>query len=287
VIAVAVAFALAFATALLLVGVSRPVFASDVFTRHNYRDAVLPTGVGIIIVLAVATLVATQQVTLDVVGDWLRGSSSAWDELTFHGPTLVGLCAGFGLLGLLDDLAGVGESGGFRGHLRALGSGHLTTGAIKMIGGPVIALALLGGSLITSDRIGLLRDAAVISLLANLANLFDRAPGRAIKFGLVSFAALVVTTQRVRLAAPALALGAAAGLLPGDLAERFMLGDAGSNVIGAAVGYGVVIGVSPGWRWGALVIVLILNLVSELVSFTRIIDAVGPLRWFDRLGSAR
>lgn len=285
--AVAVAFAVGLAVAMLLVGVTRPMLAADVFTRQNYRDAALPTGAGIIIALTVSILVATQQVTLDIVGDWLRGGSSAWDELTFHGPTLVGLCAGFGLLGLLDDLAGIGESGGFRGHLRALRSGRLTTGAIKMFGGPTIALALLGGSLITSDRAGLIRDAAIISLLANLANLFDRAPGRAIKFGLVGFAALVASTQRARLAAPALALGAAAGLLPGDLAERFMLGDAGSNVIGAALGYGVVIGVSPGWRWVALAVALMLNLASEWVSFSRVIDAVGPLRWFDRLGSAR
>jgi hypothetical protein len=37
-------------------------------------------------------------------------------------------------------------------------------------------------------------------------------------------------------------------------------------------------------RIGALVVVLALNLVSEAVSFSAVIDRVGPLRWVDRAG---
>jgi hypothetical protein len=43
----------------------------------------------------------------------------------------------------------------------------------------------------------------------------------------------------------------------------------------------------PWARWVVLVAVLGLNLVSEVVSFSSVIDSVGPLRWFDRLGSMR
>ena len=134
---------------------------------------------------------------------------------------------------------------------------------------------------------GLLRDAAVVALVANLANLFDRAPGRTIKFGLVCFVLLVAVSRRSAMATPALALGASAALLPGDLAEEFMLGDAGSNVIGAALGFGIVVGISPTWRWVVLVVAVVANLASEVVSFSKVIDSIGPLRWLDRLGSAR
>ena len=64
-----------------------------------------------------------------------------------------------------------------------------------------------------------------------------------------------------------------------------MLGDAGSNALGAALGYGVVVGVGEGWRWGVLAVLALLNIASERVSFSRVIDAVPPLRWADRLGA--
>ena len=64
-----------------------------------------------------------------------------------------------------------------------------------------------------------------------------------------------------------------------------MLGDAGSNVIGAALGYATVRGISDRWLWLILAVVALANVASELVSFSRVIDAVPPLRWFDRLGA--
>ena len=71
----------------------------------------------------------------------------------------------------------------------------------------------------------------------------------------------------------ALAVGAGAGLLTADLSERLMLGDAGANVLGAALGLGVVLACSPGVRTAVLVVVALLNLASEAVSFTAVIAA--------------
>jgi len=79
-------------------------------------------------------------------------------------------------------------------------------------------------------------------------------------------------------------VGAGAGLLPADLGERLMLGDAGANVLGAVLGLGVVIACSPGTRTVVLVVVALLNLASERVSFSRVIAAVPPLRVADRWG---
>ena len=79
-------------------------------------------------------------------------------------------------------------------------------------------------------------------------------------------------------------MGAAFGLLPDDLGERLMLGDAGANVVGAVLGLGVVLGRGEVSRITALVLLLAANIAAELVSFSSIIDRVRPLRWLDRLG---
>ena len=289
VLVIAVGFPLAYLISLTLLTVARPLFEADVFGRENYRSAHLPTGMGLLIVPSSALLVALYVLLEDRFRPTVETGRSGWEGLAL-GPGLIGLCAGFALLGLLDDLAGVGESGGFRGHVAALRRGRLTTGGVKLLGGPVMAICALGalqfpGQQDASGAVSLLRDAALICLMANLANLFDRAPGRTIKFGLVCFASLVAVSRRANLGAAGLVLGAAPGLLPGDLAEEFMLGDAGSNVIGATVGFALVVGTTPPWRWGLLVVALAGNAASEVVSFSRLIDAVAPLRWFDRLGS--
>jgi UDP-N-acetylmuramyl pentapeptide phosphotransferase/UDP-N-acetylglucosamine-1-phosphate transferase len=79
-------------------------------------------------------------------------------------------------------------------------------------------------------------------------------------------------------------VGALAALLPADLGERVMLGDTGANPMGAVLALGLVL-VAPFWgRVVALLVVLALNLVSEVVSFSAVIDRVRPLRWVDRAG---
>jgi UDP-N-acetylmuramyl pentapeptide phosphotransferase/UDP-N-acetylglucosamine-1-phosphate transferase len=63
-----------------------------------------------------------------------------------------------------------------------------------------------------------------------------------------------------------------------------MLGDVGANVLGAVIGLGVVIATAPATRTIVLLGVLALNLASEAVSFSRVIDRVPPLRALDRAG---
>ena len=78
--------------------------------------------------------------------------------------------------------------------------------------------------------------------------------------------------------------GAAVALLWGDLREQFMLGDTGANALGAALGVGTVLEVSADVRTIVALGLLGLTLLSEVVSFTKIIDAAVPLRLFDQLG---
>jgi UDP-N-acetylmuramyl pentapeptide phosphotransferase/UDP-N-acetylglucosamine-1-phosphate transferase len=84
---------------------------------------------------------------------------------------------------------------------------------------------------------------------------------------------------------PAIAVAAVALVLfPGDLREKFMLGDAGSNVLGAVVGLGLVLGTSFWWRLGVLAVMLVLNVLSEKYSFSKAIASNRVLNWIDSIG---
>jgi hypothetical protein len=176
-----------------------------------------------------------------------------------------------GGVGAYDDLLGDPAAKGLAGHLRALLRGRVTSGLVKLV---VVGLAGLAAAALLDGV--LLLDAVVVAGCANLLNLFDLRPGRALKV------ALLVTLP---LAAWHVA-GACAGLLPHDLRERTMLGDTGANALGAAVGVVVASRLSSAWTAVAAAVVVALTLLSERVSFSRVIDAVAPLRWADRLGRA-
>ncbi|HEY8527199.1 MAG TPA: hypothetical protein VIL48_19680 [Acidimicrobiales bacterium] len=274
---VVAAFVVGFALAAALWALTAPAFAAAVFERENFRGRTLPTAVGVLVVLVAlagdAALAVAEAAGYDP------------DAELVGGLRLVTVAAlGFGLLGLLDDLGGAGESVGFTGHLRALAGGRLTTGAVKLFGGAAVAVVVVAAR--EPDSLGrLLVDGALVALAANLANLFDRAPARTTKVALLALVVLILATgAEPELAGVALVVGAGAGLIMADLQERLMLGDAGANVLGAALGLGVVLACSPGVRTGVLVVVALLNLASERVSFSRVINAVPPLRAFDRIG---
>lgn len=260
--------------------VSGNILASPALERRNYRNRVIPTAGGLYIVIAVLVIEAGRAVfgALDI-GDH-AGLSLARSEMLFA-------VFGFGFLGLVDDLAGVGSDRGFRGHLGALRRGRVTTGLLKLVAGGGVAIVLVATPGFKSGRT-LVVDAALIALAANLGNLLDRAPGRTIKAGLVAYVpiALAVGTDPTGVAlAPV--MGASFGLLGDDLNERLMLGDTGANVIGAALGLGVVLGARESTRIFVMLLLLALNVAAELVSFSDVIDRVPPLRWFDRLGRPR
>ncbi|MCB1002279.1 MAG: hypothetical protein KDB40_23500 [Acidimicrobiales bacterium] len=261
---------------------------ADVVRRRNYRDHELPVASGVMVVLAVVAVAAL----------WSLGTALAGSDETEQVAAVSGFVTGtlgFGLLGLLDDLVGAGAASaatkGFRGHLGALAQGQVTTGLVKLVGGVLVGVLVVPG-----DGWDVVRAGLVVAAAANVGNLFDRAPGRTIKASLVAGAGVVVLAAVAgdpsvglgavgALAGMTLVLGAGAGLLVADLRETCMLGDTGSNVLGAAVGYGLVVAVGSTGEWVALVVLVGLNVVSERVSFTRVIDATPPLRWFDRLGA--
>jgi UDP-GlcNAc:undecaprenyl-phosphate GlcNAc-1-phosphate transferase len=198
-------------------------------------------------------------------------------------PALLTTVAGG--LGLYDDLHGGAHARGLRGHARALRRGEVTSGLVKLLG--LTAASLTVATVRRGDRqVGaVLVDTVLMAGTANLVNLLDLRPGRALKCALVVALPLTLTAPPTGLAAAGL-LGAEAALLPADLGERHMLGDCGANAIGALVGWcltrqhRVVRGLA-----GAVVVGL--TLLSERVSFSSAIERIPALAAADRWGRSQ
>jgi UDP-N-acetylmuramyl pentapeptide phosphotransferase/UDP-N-acetylglucosamine-1-phosphate transferase len=261
----------------LFVMYGRELLDAPALQRRNFRDRPLPTAAGLLVVLAVLVVEA---------GRATLGAFGLGDEpgRNLARPLVLFACLGFGLLGLIDDLVGTGGDSGFRGHLRALAAGRVTTGSIKILGGAAVALVLASNVPFVSGR-RLLADAVLIALAANLANLLDRAPGRAIKLGLLAWVPIAVVARGDAVGiAIAPVIGAFCGLLGDDLREHLMMGDTGANVLGAVLGLAVVLDVGRGPRNFVLIGLVLLTIVAEMVSFSAVIDRVPVLRRLDQAG---
>ncbi|WP_062348515.1 hypothetical protein [Herbidospora yilanensis] len=181
-----------------------------------------------------------------------------------------------GALGAYDDVFGTSASKGFKGHLSALRRGQVTSGAVKILG--IGATGLAAAALTRRNVADIAIDGLLIAGSANLANLFDLRPGRAIKVGLLAGAPLAGSPLA------AVPLGAAAALLPGDLAERAMLGDTGANALGALLGLAAAQKLGRPGRLAVLGTVAALTAASEKVSFTKVIAGNPVLNRLDMLG---
>ena len=191
--------------------------------------------------------------------------------------------------GALDDLVGEGATKGLRGHLAAARRGEVTTGAVKIVG--LGATGLLSAWIMDRPRtrtrpITTLIGGAVVAGSANIVNLLDLRPGRALKLALLLSAPLLAVgrgTPSSTAAAGAVA-GAAIACLPEDLAGRSMLGDTGANSAGALLGTALVARTGLPGRLLALAAVTALTLASERFSFTTFIESTPGLRELDALG---
>jgi UDP-N-acetylmuramyl pentapeptide phosphotransferase/UDP-N-acetylglucosamine-1-phosphate transferase len=192
---------------------------------------------------------------------------------------------GSGAVGLYDDIVGNRPEQkaykGFRGHVRGLREGRVTSGMLKVAG--VGAAALAASALLPGNRklVDVALGAGVIAGMANLVNLLDLRPGRALKSGIAVGAPLMLGEQGELAAGP---VGAAAGLLPQDLGERVMLGDSGANALGALLGTAVAARRSRLLKVSVLAVLAGLTYASEKVSFTKVIERTPALRAVDEWG---
>lgn len=199
---------------------------------------------------------------------------------------LIIIALGFALIGLLDDLVGDKSSQGFKGHIKSLFKGNLTTGALKMFGGPIIALAALSPLISQNGYIRVFVDAAAISLCANFFNLLDLSPGRSSKVLSLVVAVAIFIEPENKFAWLVLAIVLVSLSL--DLQEKYMLGDIGSNFLGAITALSLVIALDS--FMGSVIILIVslaLNLISEKVSYSKVILKIKPLLFLDELGQSK
>ena len=197
--------------------------------------------------------------------------------------------------GILDDLAEDLDDRrkGLRGHLGALAHGRVTTGGLKVLGigaGALVAAAIATPRTGEQGRRGVVGwgtdvvlSGALIASSANLVNLLDLRPGRALKAASIAALPLSLAPGEGGSAATAV-IGASAAALDQDLAETDMLGDGGANALGAALGSALVLGAPRSVRLAALAATVGLTVASERVSFTSVIEATPVLRDIDRWG---
>ena len=160
-------------------------------------------------------------------------------------------------IGLADDLWS-GNERGFKAHLAA----GDTTGILKLAGIPIVALW----------RTRSLSGAVLVAGTANFLNQLDTKPGRALK---------AYVAAALALDAP---LALAVLLLPYDLRERVMLGDAGSNALGAMLGFKSVDRIHGWGRWAAVAGIVALNVAGERRSLGALIERTPYLSEIDRFG---
>ncbi len=277
--------------------------SSERATVSNYRGKRVFYGLGIVwLVWAGCAIVG------GVLGASIVEGRSVLAVLTLAGPLVLVAFA----MGVVDDAYGTSESRGFKGHLKSMLAGRLTTGGLKLIGigaaSLVAALVIAGvapwGGQQPTVGLGVvvLVAGAAIALTSNFVNLTDLRPGRALKvYSLLAVGAVLsvvlglaprlgqVGESTLPVAVGALALllfmlGPVAATWRYDLGERGMLGDAGANAMGAAAGMLIVSGL-PAWGIGVyFAVMLAANLASERYSFSRIIESNPVLRGLDALG---
>jgi hypothetical protein len=160
-------------------------------------------------------------------------------------------------VGLADDLLS-GPERGVRSHLRT----GATTGTLKALAIPLYGLA----------RTRSVSGALLVALAANFFNQLDTRPGRALKL----YLALAPLARAPLLPAVLVA--------PYDLREMTMLGDAGSNALGALLGLSSVDRLTGRGRKLAIAALAGLNFLGEMRSLGELIERTPGLSHLDRLG---
>lgn len=273
----------------LLFWTTSRIFHLRKWTKPNWRGQQIPACMGSVL-----------------LGIW----TLAWTAtcFIFNNPTLCIAVLGFGLFGLIDDLWGDRGTSGFAGHFSELfRRRRVTTGAIKAIGGIVVGLltAYLWSLGQNAHLVSVLTWAVLIALCGNAINLLDCRPGRAIKGASLLLLAMYLMSRRL----PSVSLEYSSTGFLGlagqgepilemvflpiivysffDFRSKAMMGDVGSNALGALAGWYAMTALSLPGQVILVVLLLAFHLWTEKHSLTEFIARHPVLDWLDRLGTGR
>ena len=279
----AILFSLGFLGTYFMIPLFKSMLVNGNVIRPNYKNEMIPVGMGIVFLpMIIINSIILGFVTLNNI--WFVSSSNynlniVW--LLCLALYIFSIMAMF-FAGALDDLIGNRNVSGLKGHFKSLFKGELTTGGFKALFGGFVGLVV--SVCISSSIVDIIVNTLIIALSTNLMNLFDLRPGRAIKAYLVIMIPIYITLTGYTKVFPLLILPNVLAYFNTDLKARGMMGDTGSNVLGISIGVLMALGYGIKVRLAWLVFLILMHLITEKFSLTKIIEKNRVLKFIDNLG---
>lgn len=234
--------------------------------QQNYKNINIPIGMGLYFI---APLLITSLFSKYFYPD-------QYSDLIMAGSIIMGFT------GFLDDMNTDKVNKGLKGHIKMLLKFKLTTGMLKAITGVFLSFYI---SLSFSGSFQqILLNTFLISLFTNFMNLWDLRPGRASKvFIFISLILIYFVPFSGRLYLSAM-LFSVLFYINGDLKARYMLGDAGSNLLGFFLGSISAMYLEIPVKVIILIFLIAMHIAAEKVSFSKIIKENKILNYIDMMG---
>ena len=253
----------------LIIPLFKNMLVNSNIVRPNYKGDMIPVCMGIVflpmLIINAVLLILLREVNMVYLLLFVLGSISMF------------------FIGSLDDIIGNRNVSGLKGHFKSLFKGELTTGGFKALFGGFIGVLI--ASAISYKITDVVIGTLIIALSTNLMNLLDLRPGRAIKGYLAIMVSLLLILKNENVKTLSLLI------LPNvlayfnlDLKAKSMMGDTGSNVLGISIGILIVMGCSLKVRVGWLIFLILMHLLTEKYSLTKIIENNKVLNYIDNLG---
>lgn len=236
----------------------------------NYRGETIPVGMGLLFILVQSILMFTITVFMVDINKSIILSYIICIIL-------------IGLIGLIDDFIGEEDIKGFKGHIKSLFKGRLTTGGLKAVVG--LLLAIIFSASLSNGLIEMVVNILLITLFTNIINLFDLRPGRSNKVFLLLSVILIITAYiKDYNFIIYSAIGIIIVYMKYDLKAKSMMGDVGSNALGITLGTFCVLTQTLNIKLIYLTILIVLHIISEFSSFSKIIKNNKFLNYLDNIG---
>ncbi len=186
--------------------------------------------------------------------------------------------------GWRDDRWGGHEAKGLKGHVRLWWEqGTISTGLWKAAVGSLVAMMI--SVMWSSTVFEAVLHFLLVVLLTNFINLLDLRPGRATKgFFLLFIPLFLLGMGKASLVLWLPVVFSAAFLFFDDVRGKIMLGDTGSNSLGLALGFWIVVYGPLTLKLVVVILAIVVQVYAERRSLTILIQNTPVLHWIDMLG---
>ncbi|WP_019122865.1 hypothetical protein [Brevibacillus massiliensis] len=248
--------------------------------RLNFARKLTPTAGGLVLLVTINLSIVALLGFFYWLGFILIGLRSF--VMIFIGSVAVALW------GLQDDRSTDRGPKGLRGHLQVLWKEQrFTSGLLKAWG--IGGTSLIVSMGLSSNFWEMLVHTGLLALSANMLNLFDLRPGRAIKvFWMFSLAVMLATPLVYDSVAWILylpVLSATIWFFIPEMQRMIMLGDTGANYLGFLLGVLFITGPSFIAKIVILILLMILHAGAEFFSISKVIGRYPLLHLFDKWGA--